>query len=126
MVQTIFSLFASVIFLSFPVVIAWGWVRWARLKNPITLFSILSLIGFVLATASELIAVSMVIYAHVRGGFDYYDPTLMKIYAWGMLLSFLGLTLAAIGVWRPSSLRWHALGCTVGTLLYWFVQSANE
>jgi hypothetical protein len=104
----------------------WGWVRWARHKNPITLLSILSLIGFILATASESLAIMMVIYAHVRGGFDFYDPTLMKIYAVGTLLSLVGLILAIIGVWRPNSLRWHALICTIGTLLYWYVQYSLE
>ncbi len=126
MVPTIFALIATVVFLSFPVVMIWGWARWTRRKNSITLFSILSLMGFALATASELIAISMVIYARVTGGFDFYDPVLMRIYAWGMLLSLVGLILAIVGAWKPSSLRWHALGCTAGTLLYWLVQAANE
>ncbi len=91
-----------------------------------TFFPVLSLIGFVLATASELLAISMVTYAYISGGFGYYDPILMKIYAWGTLLSFAGLAAAVIGIWRPSSLRWHALACTAGTLLYWLVQAANE
>jgi hypothetical protein len=50
----------------------------------------------------------------------------MRIYALGTLLSLAGLILAIIGIWKPSSLRWHALGCTVGTLLYWLVQAAGE
>ncbi len=104
----------------------WGWVRWIRRKKPITLFSTLSLIGLALATASELLAISMMLYARISGGFGYYDPILMKIYAWGTLFSVAGLTLTIIGAWRPSSLRWHALVCTVGTLLYWLVQLANE
>jgi hypothetical protein len=90
------------------------------------LFSVLSLIGFALATVSESLAISTVVYAKVKGGFEYYDPSLMKIYARGTLLSIVGLALAAVGVWRPSSLRWHALACTFGTLLYWLVQAANE
>jgi hypothetical protein len=126
MVPTIFALIATIIFLSFPVVMVWGWVRWARHKNPITLFSILSLIGFALATLSESIAISMVIYARLTGGFDFYDPILMKIYAVGTLLSLVGFIFAIVGIWKPSSLRWLALGCTVGTLLYWFIQAASE
>src|SRR5208283_4409174 len=125
MVSTALSLLATTAFLTLPAVIIWGWLRWMRRKKPFTLFSTLSLIGLALATASESLAISMVIYARVKGGFEYYDPPLMRIYAWGMLISLVGLALSAIGVWRPSSLRWHALTCTIGTLLYWLVQAAN-
>jgi hypothetical protein len=89
-------------------------------------FSVLSVIGFALATVSELLAISMVLYARVSGGFAFYDPTLMRIYAWGMLISVVGMTVAIIGAWRPSSLRWYSLVCTAGTLLYWLVQASNE
>jgi hypothetical protein len=126
MVSTILSLLATTAFLTLPAVMVWGWVRWMRRKKPLTLFSTLSVIGLALATASESLAISMVIYARVKGGFGYYDPSLMRIYACGTLLALLGLALAAIGVWRPSSLRWHALTCTIGTLLYWLVQGASE
>lgn len=133
MVQTILSyvtfvilpFIAVVILLSFPLVMIWGWVRWARRKNTTSLFSILSLIGFVLATLSESVAILTVIYGLIKP-FAFYDPTLMRIYAAGALLSLVGLILAIVGVWRPSSLRWLALGCAVGTLLFWFVQAANE
>jgi len=104
----------------------WGWVRWARRKKPMTLTSVLSLSGFLLATTSELIAIAMVIYARITGGFGFYDPTLMRIYATGMLLSGLGLILAIAGAWKANSLRWHALACTIGTLVYWLVQAAGE
>jgi hypothetical protein len=126
MVSTILSLLATIALLALPVVMVWGWVRWKRREKPVTWFSILSLIGLALATVSESLAISTVIYARVSGGFEYYDPVLMKIYAWGTLLSVTGLTIAIIAVWRPSSLRWYALVCTAGTLLYWLVQSANE
>lgn len=126
MALTVFTLFATVAFLSFPVVMTWGWMRWKRRKRPMTLISALSLIGFVLATTSELIAIAMVIYARITGGFGFYDPTLMRIYVTGMLLSGFGLILAIAGAWKPSSLRWHALVCTLGTLVYWLVQAAGE
>jgi len=126
MVLTVLSLLATLSFLILPAVMIWGWLRWMRPKIPVTLFSTLSLIGLVLATISELLAILMVIYARVRGGFGYYDPSLMRIYACGTLISLVGLILAAIGVWRPSSLRWQSLACTIGTLLYWLVQAASE
>jgi hypothetical protein len=126
MVLNIFSFIAPIVFLSFPLIMGWGWVRWATQKNSINLFSILSLIGFVLATASESLAIAMVIYARVTSGFDFYDPTLMRIYAIGTLLSLVGLIFAIVGTWKPSSLRWFALVGTVGTLCYWLVQAASE
>ena|ERR1017187_51961 len=126
MVLTILSILATSAFLALPLVMIWGWVRWVRRKKFFNFFSTLSLGGLGLATVSELIAVSMVLYARIQGGFAYYDPLLMKIYASGALLSATGLTFAIVGVWRPSSLRWHALGCAFGTLLYWLVQAANE
>jgi hypothetical protein len=76
-------LFAVGFYVGLPVLMFWGWVRWFRRTQPRTLPSILSLIGFTLATASGLLAVSSVLYAHARGGFPYYDPLLMRIYAWG-------------------------------------------
>jgi hypothetical protein len=126
MVQAILALFATGVFLGSPIVMIWGWVRWGTREKSMTSFPVLSLTGFVLATVSELLAISMVTYARISGGFAFYDPTLMRIYAFGTLLSLVGLILAIVGMWKPSSLRWHALGCTVGTLLYWFVQAASE
>jgi predicted membrane protein len=126
MVGTAFSLLATTTFLSVPVIMIWGWVRWSRQEKSFKSFSILSLLGLTLATLSELLAISMVLYARISGGFGCYDPFLMKIYACGMLLSTIGLIVAIIGVWRPSPMRWQALVCTLGTLLYWLVQAANE
>ena len=126
MVRTLLSLSATIAFLALPVVMGWGWLRWIRRKEPRKLVPSLSMVGLSLATASELLAISMVLYARISGGFGFYDPALMRVYALGMLLSLLGFGFAAIGVWRPSSLRWHAMVCTVATLLYWLVQAASE
>jgi len=84
-------LFAVGVYVGLPVLIAWGWVRWFRRIQPRTLPVILSLIGFTLATASGLLAVSSVVYAHAIGGFPFYDPRLLRIYRWGGLLSLSGL-----------------------------------
>jgi RHS repeat-associated protein len=74
-------LFAVGFYIGLPALMGWGWVRWFKRTQPRTLPSILSLIGFALATASGLLAVSSLLYAHMRGGFPYYDPLLMGIYA---------------------------------------------
>jgi hypothetical protein len=83
-------------------------------------------IGFVLATASAVLAVSTVIYAHHIGGFPYYDPRLLRIYRWGALLSLTGMAFALGGVWRRGPLQWLAPVCTFGTLLYWFGAASGE
>jgi hypothetical protein len=102
-------LFAVGVYVGLPVLTIWGWVRWFSRTQQRTLPSILSLIGFALATASGLLAVSSVLYAHVIGGFPYYDPRLMRIYAWGGMLSLAGIVFGiagAAGAWartRPTA-----------------------
>src|SRR5215471_8404708 len=46
-----------------PVMLAWGWVRWAKRKQPLTLPGVLSAAGFALATGSALLAIAMTVYA---------------------------------------------------------------
>ena len=76
-------LFAVGIYAGLPAWMIWGWVRWFRRAPPRTLPSSLSLIGLTLATASGLLAVSSVLYAHAIGGFPFYDPRLLRIYRCG-------------------------------------------
>src|SRR5207302_1584664 len=89
-------------------VMVWGWVRWSKRSQPKTLLPVLSLVGFALATASGLLAISITLYMQAVGGLPYYDPTLLRFYRWGALLSATGIVFAIFGVWRPSPLRWHA------------------
>ncbi len=126
MVLKIILLLGFSAILVLPAVMIWGWMQWARRKEKVTLLLALSLVGLSLATASELLGISTGVYARVSGGFATFDPTLMKIYAWGTLLSLVGLIFATAGVWRPNSIRWHALVCAVGTLLYWLAEAAAE
>ncbi len=119
-------LFAVGVYVGLPALMIWGWVRWCSRTRPRTLPAILSLISFALATASGLLAVSSVLYAHVIGGFPYYDPRLMRIYACGGMLSLAGIVFGIAGVWRPGPLRWHAPACSLGTLLFWFVSAMGE
>jgi len=113
-------------YVGLPALMIWGWVRWSKLTQPRTLPSILSLVGFTLATASGLLATSAMLYARAVGGFPFYDPLLLRIYRWGALLSLSGIVFAVIGVWRPSPLRWHAPACAIGTLLFWFAAAMGE
>ena len=117
------------IYVSLPaamVAMIWGWVRWSKRAQRPTLTSVLSLIGFTLATASGLLAVSSLLYAHAIDGFGYYDPLLMSLYRWGALLSASSFALGLSGVWRPSSLRWYTPLCGIWTFLFWFVVAMSE
>jgi hypothetical protein len=109
-----------------PAVMIWGWVRWTKREKQWTVLSILSLIGFVLATASGLLAISSFLYSRAIGGFPFFDPLLLKIYSWGALLSAAGIIFAMVGVLRPGPVRWHALVCAMGTLIFWLGAAAFE
>jgi hypothetical protein len=124
--QAIFVLFVVVVYIALPVAMIWGWVRWIKRREPRTAFSTLSLISFTLGTASGLLAISATLYARAVGGFSFYDPSLMKAYRWGALLSLAAMVFAIIGLWRPSSLRWHAPVCAAGTLVFWLAAAAGE
>jgi hypothetical protein len=119
-------LFRVGFYLGVPALLIWGWVRWFRRTQPRTLPVILSLIGLALATASSLLAVSSVLYAHAIGGFPYYDPRLLRFYRWGAVLSLSGLVFGIAGVWRPGPVRWLAPVCSLGTALFWFASAMGE
>jgi hypothetical protein len=90
-----------------PIMLIWGWARWLRQPKVRTTPPILSLIGFVLASASALIAFLLIAYAQVQH-FPYYDPLLLRVFRIGVLISLGGIVFGISGVWRPSPLRWHA------------------
>lgn len=108
------------------VVLTWGWIRWAKHPQPKTLYSILSLIAFTLGTLSALLAVSSMLYALMIGSFPYYDARLLRIFGWGGVLSIAGLVCAIGGVRESTSLRWHALGLSLGMLLFWWMSAMGE
>jgi hypothetical protein len=59
-------------------------------------------------------------------GFPYYDPLLMRIFGVGGVLSLSGLILGVGGVWRTSSLRWHAPISAIATLAFWIAAAIGE
>ena len=122
----IWKLLAVIIYGGLAAILIWGWIRWVRNSEPRSFFSICSLISFIFGTSSLFMAVGMVLYARSIGGFDFYDPFLMKIYAWGLLISLIGLIFAAIGVWRKNLLRFHSIALSVGMLAYWMIQVSLE
>ena len=109
-----------------PIMLIWGWVRWARQPKLRTVPAILSLLGFILASTSALLALLTAAYSLVMGGFPYYDPLLMRIFGIGALLSLSGLALGISGIGRTSSLRWYAPVSAVATLAFWVVAAVGE
>jgi hypothetical protein len=74
-----------------------------------------------------LLAISSVTYAHILpNGFPFYDPTLMRIYRWGALLSAAGFCLGIGGLWRKNSLRWHSPIGAFGMLAFWLLAAEGE
>ncbi len=112
--------------LALPVIIAWGWIRWAKRSQPRNLSAILSLVGFLLGTASALLGIFTFLYSLAIHSFPHYDPLLLRIYAVGTLLSLSGIVSGIAGLWTPSAVRWHAPICSVGTLLFWFMAAIGE
>lgn len=109
-----------------PVLIIWGWVRWLKDNSPRTISLILSLLGFSFATASALLVLFTHLYGRFIRGFPSYDPTLMRIYACGCLLSSAAIALAIGGSGRRGPVRWLAPVCAFGTLLFWLIAISSE
>lgn len=117
-------IFVAGAYVLLPALIIVGWVRWAGRRQ--TGDTRLSLTGFALGTASALLAIGAMLYAHSAGGFPFYDPALLKIYRFGLLLSVVGLVFGVVGLRRSSPIRWYAPVAAVGTLLFWLAAAAGE
>jgi len=120
------TLFPGGMYIAVAVVTVWGWVRWSKRVQPRTVASILSLIGFALATASAILGISTLLYARAVHSFPINDPLLLRIFGCGALLSLSSTVFAILGIWRPGPLRWHALACGIVNLLLWFALAMAE
>lgn len=119
--------FFVVVYGGLPVLLVWGWWRWARGRDQQRhIASVLSLAGFTTATSSSLLGFGSIVYARAIGGFPFYDPLLLRIYRWGALLSLAGIALSIAGVKRPGVLRWHALALSLWALFFWVLTAAGE
>jgi uncharacterized membrane protein YbhN (UPF0104 family) len=77
-------------FLGSPIMLVWGWARWQLGPKLRTISAVLSLIGFILATVSGVLAVSTIVFAQFHH-FPYYDPLLLRIFRCGTYLSLGGI-----------------------------------
>jgi hypothetical protein len=119
------ALFLAIRFV-LPCLFVWGLLRSYKTSKPFTIPYGLSLAGFVLALASQMLDLASVAYAREIGGFAYYAPELMRIYRRGTILALSGLLFAIGGLWRENPLRWHALACSLGMLFSWFAAGMAE
>lgn len=111
-----------------PALLIWGWIRWSKLHHevPPSRSFTFSLLGFSLASASAALALATHLYARFIHSFPFYDPTLMKIYACGCLLSIVGIVFAVAGTGRPNPVRWFAPICAFGMLVFWLLAMTSE
>jgi uncharacterized BrkB/YihY/UPF0761 family membrane protein len=109
-----------------PTMLVWGWARWSVRPKTSIISSIASFASLALASLSALLAISSMVVAKVIGGFPFYDPTLLRIYRWGALISLAALATGLCGVWRPNSLRWHAPLSGLGMLAFWVMMAEGE
>ena len=124
-VQFIVGTLAVLCYVIAPVVLVWGWARWAQRPKLRTVSSALSLLGFILASTSALLAVSAIVYARIHG-FRFYDRLLLRIMAVGVVLSLGGFVLGISGVWKVSSLRWHTPVSALAMLAFWLLAASRE
>jgi hypothetical protein len=124
--QVTFGTLMAIGFLALPIMLARGWIRFAKLPRLGTVGSVLSLIGLILATASAALAVSSIGYAVVIRGFPYYDPRLMRIFRWGIFLSLGGIVLGTGGIGKRTSARWHVPVSGVCMFVSWIVAAEGE
>jgi hypothetical protein len=117
-------------YLVMPTLLVWGWARWIKQRPRLwTISPALSFVGFLLASASALFALMVIIYS-LSGGFEhtsnvpYYSPNFSLFYRCvrgGVVLSLLGIAISIGGIWQRSSLRWHSIASAVGTLAFWLL-----
>jgi hypothetical protein len=126
MFASLLWLLAITVTLLVPILLVWGWLRWSNDENPRSRSSTFSLVGFVLATASAGLALGTHLYAVFVRGFRAADPTLLKIYACGSLLSVVGIGFSFAGSGKPNPVRWLAPMCAIGTLVFWLLAMGSE
>jgi hypothetical protein len=116
---------AALGYLVSPVLLICGWAQWVRQPKVRTFFAALSLGGFVLATASALLALAAVAYAQIHH-FPHQYPMLIKLHRVGILLSRGGIIFGIGGLLRPNSPRWYAPVSALATLAFWMLAATSE
>jgi hypothetical protein len=103
-----------------PASLIWGWMRWTKLPKNNSVVSILSLIGFILASVSGSLGLATVLFARA-GGTSVASETFRWLFLIGLFSSLIGVIFAIGGIWRRSPLRWFAPAGTLATLAFWLL-----
>lgn len=107
-----------------PASIFAGWRRWWLHRHEFKKAWLIS--GIALATASALLAVTSIAYAQLIHGFDYYQPALMRIFGFGLLLPAAGLIISIGGLWIKNPARWLAPFACLSMLAFWLLMAGLE
>src|SRR5689334_6454690 len=119
--------FVVVVFCGLTAWVVWGWVAFSRKRSDnLSLGMVLSVVGFCFASVSTVLSIGSGTYAQFRGGFPFYDPTLLRIYFWGFCLAAVGLVCGLAGIGKKSPLRFKAPALSLFMLLLWLAQAMGE
>jgi hypothetical protein len=126
MLPSILWLFVVAITVTMPLLLLWGWLRLSQDQTPRSRPATFSLLGFSLSTASAAVAIGTHLYARFVSSFALHDPTLMKIYLCGCLLSLVGIVFGVAGSGAPGAVRWLAPVCAFGTFVFWLLAMSTQ
>ncbi len=99
-----------------PPIMIWGWYRWWKGRTTGTAGQLVSFTGFVISTASVLLAVGLYMRPSDTGSSD---QVFELITSFGMHVALAGIPFTVVGTGWPGSLRWHALACSLLIPFYW-------
>ena len=102
---------------------AWTWWKSSPKVEPPKWRSYLGLGAFGLANASALLFLFLAIWARVRGGFQHYDPVLIRCYGLGFILGAGSFVLSLPG---KGKVRWPACVISVAMMFVWLVATSWE
>jgi hypothetical protein len=102
------------------------WIKLSRRSRQQDTSTLFAVVGFSLAAASTLLAISGICYGRTIGGFRHYDPLLMRIFLWGFGLSLAAIIYSLAGVRRRTVLRSFAVALSIITLLFWLFSMMAE
>jgi hypothetical protein len=107
-------------------IIVWAVQRWVHSKPLFEMplwRSSLACASFALGSASVLLWIFVGLWALVRGGFPFYDPVLLRMYAIGALLGLAGFVFSLPG---KGKLRWPACGIAALMTFLWIAAATGE
>ncbi|HTW80494.1 MAG TPA: hypothetical protein VME23_13190 [Terracidiphilus sp.] len=118
-----FILLFTLAYLVSPTALVWGWAELTH-RRPVsqTLPLKLSLLGFLLATSSALLGLTVILLG-LYGTFENFKHTRLfyRSILIGGALSAVGFLFAIAGVSKSHQLRWQAPVGALGTLAFWLI-----